>query len=252
MVRKFVATVRAAIALLLAFSGPQYAQAASVTATTGWTCAAELPASVTIDSGSNRLLVFFNVEEQDNGGSATANSVTTVGGQSPTESFQASETTTPNNDYYYDAFIFNESAIDSMSGSTVVGVDDEDEPDDNNLWIFGTVENASQTALSAFTDEQYEHTTDGLIDVTTTSSSGDLIMAFAIKGTNAGGNYDDWDTLTEICEDNPEFARDLGAAAGNGGDNTTTVSYTTMANELGAASLVIPNTSSALLLRRRR
>lgn len=213
--------------------------AADVTAT-GWTCAETAPASITIDSGSNRKLAYIINQEIN---TARLVTLTSVGGQSPDETLSYEEASATA-DHWYDYYIFNESTIAAMSGTTVV----ESGTATVEIRCWAVIDDTDQTALSALTGTNY---TAGAttIDCTTTSSSGDYVVVTSI--TQFLRDYSSWDTLTEF-NDTDTSAQTHGGGAGNGGDNTTTVTVSSSV-EMTCASLVFPNASTtSLLLRRRR
>jgi hypothetical protein len=222
--------------------------AADITATTGWTCSATLPASVTIDSGNDRKYVMLGIEEDN----TPEMVLTTIGGQSPTETVSASLTTTTN-DSNYDAYIFNESAIGSMSGTTVVGTDDGST---NGFWCYGTVEDADQAAIGSFVGTAQSATVNN-ITVTSTSNSGDYLVVAALRTNNTGsGSFSTWDGLTEVLDDPTGGGTDVGMAEGDGGTgggDTLVVHSTAGTGDMSAVALVFDDAAgTAPIVRRRR
>jgi len=219
---------------------------AAADGSSGWTCQESKPATVTIDSGSNRLFIMYAVEEVDSG---VTMDVATIGTVAETETFGYTETGATNDSQHY-VWIWNEAAIASMSGTTVVATDSTGT---DGTFIWGTVTNADQTALSAFDDTSFTDNTTQYIEVTTTSSMGDLIIVTAMRHANTSGDFDSFDTLTIGCQNSPESSRDIGLGSGNGGDGTTRVTHTNVSGppDNTATSLIILNGQSALLRRRR-
>jgi len=215
--------------LLLPFS----VHAANVTSTTGWTCQATLPASMTIDSGSNRKVVISNLEEDNTPESA----ITSLGGVAPTETITYSETST-GGDHTHTDWIWNEAAIVSMSGSTISGTDGLE-----GGWCVGTIEDTNQAAISSHVGTNVDLSATQ-IAVTSTSSSGDLILSKFIKGTSVTGGWTTYDTLTEIGNIGAG-ARDVAFAAGNGGDSSTLGAHDgASAGEMTASALVFADASA--------
>lgn len=228
----------AGVLLALAFS---QANAANITATTGWNHINSAECDVTsptIDSGSNRKFVVHISYETGTDPAPTI----TVGGQSPSGT-ATSSSTTPTNDTWHYIYEWNESTIGSMSGTDIVHSD--------SVGAFqlgcsyGTIENTDQTAISAVTGSTVGTT--GTTDtVTTTSSSGDLITVSSVLAA-AQGPHTGWDTLTELHDSNGGDGWYYGFAAGNGGDTPTTVTWTSdNANGYHIVSVVYPNAAAAL------
>lgn len=227
--------VLATLALLLALP----AWGANVTATTGWAQGAdqsEPNGTLTIDAGSNRLLIVVMLTESNN----DPDPVTfTVGGQAPTESLDF-PLTAFSTDHHHKVWIWNEAAIAAMSGSAASYSDATAATP--KKWLYGTIENADQTALGAFDD------TDSLgsgganqITLTTTSDSGDLALITAING---GDNAYGWTGANEVMDDNNTVGgMRLGFATIGDGTDSVTVTYA--AGDASATALVILDASAS-------
>lgn len=212
--------------------------APSLAATAGsWTCSnAEPSGSYTIDAGSNRK---FLVILQDETNTTTTVSTFTIGGQAATETFQDTNTTA-SADHQRKAFIWNEAAIAAMSGTGISYTDD------NALTKFFcsvTIQDTNQSNLSNYTQVAYS-TGSTAPAVTTTSSSGDLVVVELI-GSTASFTVTGWETLSEKWDQDgggqPSW---FAGASGDGGDATTTLTLSAAA-EVTLASLVFPNAATA-------
>lgn len=215
--------------LFLAF--PVYA--ADIGAT-GVTCSLTIPASVTLDAGSNRKL-FFSISSEVN--TTPQGDVATVGGQAETETFVYTETSATQ-DHHHEVWIWDETAIAAMSGSSVSGT----EGGSVNMFCWGVVTDAIQTALSAHTGTDYQASS-ATATVTTTSTANDFIFASAVRSTGTSATFDSWDTLTEDF-DAAGGSQRLGAASGTGGDNSTVITMSS-SSEITAAALVFANAAAA-------
>lgn len=220
------------------------AQAANVTATTGWVSEGTLSASMTIDSGSNRIIVVRVSDEQDTSPEWV---MPTIGGQAADWCYTYTETT-PTPDLHVGFCLWQESTIGSMSGSAFAG---HTNPTDGR-WSYGTIEDAAQSDPGGFIDTVWSPDRSGLgyEPVTTTSSSGDLVC-IAAAASPTGVNITAWDTLTEIDDNNGAAARSA-FACGNGGDGTTDVTGNNTSADWIFGSFLVADFSGSLLLRRRR
>ena len=184
--------------------------------------------SVTIGAGSNRMIVFLVWCEL---GSQLTVSAFTIGGQAASYTGYMYQNASP--DLNILAFVWNESAIGSMSGSTISYTDDQSS---NKMgWSYATfqdVKQASPTITSTNTG-----TTATEVDVTTTSTSSDIIIAAAIDKSNNRAPFD-YDTLTErVAWNASQFS--IGAADGAGGDGTTKIKNDEVANSNLAALCMV-------------
>ena len=183
--------------------------------------------SVTIGSGSNRMLVFLVWCEL---GAQLTVGTFTIGGQSASYTGNVYQNASP--DLNILAFVWNESAIGSMSGSTISYSDSQSS---NKMgWSYATfqdVKQASPTITSADATSATE------VDVTTTSTANDIIIAAAIDKSNNRAPFD-YDTLTERVDWNAsQFS--IGVADGAGGDGTTKVKNDEVANSNLAALCMV-------------
>ena len=208
---------------------------ANVTATTGWVWShnADPSGDLTIDSGSNRKLVLIWARENNTDPNPTS---MTVGGSSADEflKYEVSVIGQPLQWHYW--WIWDESTIGGMSGTTVSLT--ATTAAFGRAWGYGVIEDTNQAALSSLTDTVYDNDANASINITTTSDSGDLITVTGIIDS-ASEAFTSWDTLTEIVDTSANGCI-VGFAAGDGGDNTTTVVITS-ASDTSLSSLVFPD-----------
>jgi len=227
---------------LLFLAAPAFG--ADVTATTGWVCAGDDDpgGALTIDSGSNRKLVVIWYRENNTDPNPTA---MTVGGQSATESFSYDVVPTGSPHHWQYWWVWNESAIGSMSGSTIsltattAGF--------GRGWCYGVIDDTDQTNLTALTDTGQVTNETTSIAVTTTSSAGDYVVVPVQSDDGGARTITSCDTLTEST-DGDGLSGDgmtFGLCAGDGTDSTTTITWDS-ASDLVASGLVFPNAASAV------
>src|SRR5690606_241263 len=101
----------------------------------------------------------------------------TVGGQSPTETIGPFVVTETNGDHHHYLYVWDETAIGSMLGTTISYSDGGGNFTKGFLW--GTIEDTDQSALSNFTGTAFNLAASSL-NVTSTSSAGDLIVCGSI------------------------------------------------------------------------
>jgi len=208
----------------------------------GWTCSATQPASLTIDSGSNRKLILIVSEEAASPG--PTHTITSVGTEAADESIIYNETAA-SGDQIHNWNIWNEATIAAMSGSTLSASGDFN----NDMWCYATVVDADQADLAAHTDTQYcaSCTSDS---VTTTSNAGDLVVVSVVMGalynmTGCGG-------LTERNDTQSNFAAH-GICSGDGGTSPETITGNTTMNHFTNASGVFDNAAAGgVIITRRR
>lgn len=211
--------------------------AADITATTGWTCinSNEPSGSPTIDSGSNRKFVMWGIFESNTDPAPTI----TVGGVAETEELTFFYSPTSTVDHHAYVQIWNESAIGSMSGTTISYSDSSGAF--NKAFCYGTIEDTDQANLSSFTGTNNVDTGSSLA-VTSTSSSGDYLVCSGIKATDGADSFDSWDTLTEFHDDDGGDGWRAGYGEGDGGDNSTTITVNDSADAVTGQCLTFPNT----------
>ena len=183
--------------------------------------------SVTIGAGSNRMIVFLVWCEL---GSQLTVSAFTIGGQAASYTGYMYQNASP--DLNILAFVWNESAIGSMSGSTISYTDDQSS---NKMgWSYATYQDVKQASLTMTTGDA---TGGDTINVTTTSTASDMIIAAAID--KSANRYPfSYDTLTEQREwHSDQFA--IGVADGAGGDGTTTVENDGTNSNMAALCMVL-------------
>lgn len=212
----------------------------------GLTCSADAPASVTVDSGSDRHLIYIIGEERTGSPGQT---VSSIGGQAPTETLSFVDAAL-DQDHHHIAYVWNESAIGSMSGTSVSASGAA--TTDQHCYL--TVTEADQAAFAGWTDTDSSLSTTSLT-LTTTSNAGDFIIANGIKGKQASETFTSWSPLTEQDDTQTASQRHgLAYAQAGASDDSVTVQVSGSANELSAAALVIPDAggSALSLIRKRR
>ena len=227
--------MRRLLPLLLLLAAPAFG--ANITATTGWVCTddADPSGTLTIDSGSNRKLVVVWFRENNTDPNPTA---ITVGGQNPTESLSYSDTPLGSPTEWHYWWIWNESAIGSMSGSTLSLT--ATTATFGRAWCYGVIEDTDQADLTGIPG--FATLNEGTSDAaTTTSSNGDLIVVSAISD-DATVTFSTWDTLTEIADGDCDGCQ-YGLGAGDGGDTPTTVTISATA-DMTLAGLVFADIST--------
>jgi hypothetical protein len=231
---------------------PMTIHAADVGAS-GWTCfegdgiepGDGTTGDPTIDSGSNRRLIYLIWWSF--AGSVSA-SVFTVGGETFDETFN--NLVTDVDSVRISAWVWNEATIGSMSGNTVSYTDNGGAGISTQI-CWAIITDGEQSDLVDW-DNEVDCTACTTDDVATTSSAGDYVILPAANDINTVA-FSTWDTLTEIADVNASFSR-FALGAGDGGDNTTTVTVASSV-DLMLDSLVIvdePAVNTALLRRRGR
>lgn len=201
-----------------------------------WTCQATLPASFTIDTGSNRLFILIASDEEN---TAPTYAITSIGGQAPDDT-DVYTATGPTNDLNTSFWVWDETSIAAMSGTAPAGGAN---PADGR-WCWATIVDASQTVPTDWLAEvESLNRTAGAQDVTTTSSAGDYIIVSAVL-VFTGGSVTTWDSLTERNDANYGGAH-AALGTGDGGDATTTVVTNDDTGDWIFTSLVIANAAAA-------
>tara|TARA_Y100001951_G_scaffold99273_1_gene101072 strand:+ start:2574 stop:3614 length:1041 start_codon:yes stop_codon:yes gene_type:complete len=192
--------------------------------------------TATIGSGTNRLLVVVQTAEYSSSFSVSA---MTVGGQSATGSYSVDQQTTGTAHSTINAFWWNQSALEAMSGNGISYADNA--PLSKRHFNYITLKDVNQTApvstSTIFTDNVNS------VDLATTSDSDDYVIAVVARNS---GNRDvtDWDTLTEAWDDGDDGYR-TAAADGSGGDDTTTITGDGIDDDFLVMGLVIKDVSGS-------
>jgi hypothetical protein len=203
------------VLLLLAFN----AQAANVTAPTGFVCQADADpnGTLTLDAGSNRKLLVFMARQNNTDPAPTI----TVDGDAPTETLTFNFDSAVSPEHWHYGFLWDEATIAAMGGSLVAY---SGGAGFSRFWCYGVIEDTVQTNLTSFIGtDAFDSGTE--LSLTSTSSSGDLIVAGGTVQPETT-TFTDWDTLTEHFDADIDTKRG-GFASGNGGDTPTTVTVST-------------------------
>jgi len=225
---------RTILAAILAW--PLLANAASVTATTGWTTKSDSTSLnggvVTVDSGSNRKFIIFHIDRS-------------VGGYTPPSC--TIDSVSPNDTLaFYDdptgltIYIWDETSLATIGATGTVGSCSSS--NDDIAYLYGTIENTDQADLGSAPTDSEDVGTANPANLTTSSSSGDLIVCGAQEVDET--QTLSWDTLSELLDVQVDGTRN-GFAAGNGGDGTTSVDITETNTRLVASCQVFPNAATA-------
>ncbi len=177
---------------------------------------AEPNGSPTISAGSKRAALLCLHAEH--GVSSIVVSTMTIGGQTYTQAYEF-EVADGADDMYIYVYLWNESSISSMSGTTISYADDETLT--KRGWSFGTYSGVNQSSFPKVQAEVGVTGNETSTDITTTSSAGDRIIVFAMA-KNPVTLYSTWDTLSEVVDASPSGMQ-MAVGEGDGGDNTTTV-----------------------------
>jgi hypothetical protein len=177
--------------------------------------------NLTISTGSDRCLVLAVWFEM----SSTPFAATiTVGGESPTQSYETYQAT-PN--IGQAIYLWDESAIAAMDSAYAVSFTPANTTD-NQCWAYGTYAGVSQSTFPKGQDSTYSPTVVSSHDVTTTSLSGDRIVVISMTNSSIpyyGGSGLDTLTVGYMSAVGPTDYT-MVEGQGDGGDDTTTVSLT--------------------------
>jgi len=228
---------------------PSLAFAVPSVGSSGWICAnyvdnADLHLdSLTIDSGSNRVLVtYFSASFIED----TEFVIDTVGGQAPTASDDFDVATGENGEIL--SSVFSESAISAMSGSAISLSGGNG---DDFRFCYVTLTDVDQTNLASYDWDFFNGDTSvATLDVSISSDSDDYACVFGYH-EDSTGTWTSWDTLTEIDDNSTNNGGRAGIGCGAGGDSVTTVTTSTT-TDISLVSVSFSDFSGALLLRRRR
>ena len=198
--------------------------------------------TLSVGAGSNRMLVFILMTEDS---SRVTPSSFTIGGQAYSYSGSMYQDASPDNTI--NVHIWNEAAIDSMSGTAIVYYDDGN-VNNKCAWAFATYKDVKQASPTITTN----YVTGGkTFDLTTTSTSNDMIVA-AMIDKSANRHPFDTDSLTEQIEEHSAQMA-ISIADGAGGDNTTTVVNDDFANSnLGGLAVVLLATTPVPVIHHHR
>ncbi len=176
---------------------------------------AEPNGSPTISSGSKRAALLCVHAEHT---ATIAVSTMTIGGQTYTQAYEFEQADGVDDMFVY-VYLWSESAISSMSGTTISYTDDQTLT--KRGWSFGTYQGVNQASFPKGQAQVGVTGNETSTDITTTSNSGDRIIVFAMA-KNPATLYSTWDTLSEVVDAGPSGMQ-MGVGEGAGGDDTTTI-----------------------------
>ncbi len=190
--------------------------------------------TVTIGSGSNRMLVFIQLCEL----SAQLTASLTIGGASASYTGYVYQDASP--DLNILVWIWDESDIGGMTGSTISYSDSQS--NQKHGWTYATFQDVDQGVTPAITTN---HVIGGqTFDLTTTSDSDDIVVVGIIDKSNNRYPLDSesLDVRVEWHAQNMAIA----VADGAGGDDTTTVKNDEVANSNIAGLAVVLTAASEI------